>query len=242
MNLLTLRTRTLPWLNARRPQLLLLFFGVLIPLLMFGLVAEDVIERQSFAIDHWLPLLLHSHAGVGLDRLMLFLSFIGSAALMAPFDLLVALILAQRRRRRDAVFWVLAVGGAALLNTIVKHAVGRIRPDLWVSIAPETTFSFPSGHAMQSMSVAVALILLAWPTRARAAALLGGALFVLLVGTSRVYLGVHFPTDILAGWAASAAWVIGLQLVLRSGREAEPAVGGPGPTRRTGRRNVGSGE
>jgi undecaprenyl-diphosphatase len=212
------RRRLAPWLLAHRSALLLLFFGVLLPLLAFGLIAEDVIEHQAFAVDHWLPLWLHGHAGPGFDRLMLFVSFVGSVTVMAPLDLLVAVILLWRRQRRAAVFWALAVGGAALINSIVKHLVQRVRPELWVSIAPETSFSFPSGHAMASMAFAVALVVLASRTPARRGALLGGILFVALVGVSRVYLGVHFPTDIAAGWAASFAWVVGLQLVLRTRR------------------------
>lgn len=214
MTPLASRRLLLPWLARHRARLLL-FFGVLLPLLAFGLIADDVVRRQAFAIDHVLPLWLHARAGPGLDRAMLVLSFIGSVRVMAPLDVIVALVLAWRRRWRDAGFWALAVGGAALLNVVVKHVVQRVRPDYWVSIAPEASFSFPSGHAMGSMAFAVALIVLAWPTRARGAALLGGALFVVLVGLSRVYLGVHFPTDVAAGWAASCAWVIGVQLVLR---------------------------
>ncbi len=206
--------RALAWLNARRPELLLLFFGVLLPLLLFGLVAEDVLEHEAFRVDRWLLLLLHAHSGPGLDRAMLTLSFIGSVWLMAPLDLLIAALLAWQRRWRSAIFWTLAVGGAALLNGAAKHLIARVRPDLWISIAPEASFSFPSGHAMQSAAFAGALRVLAWPTRCRTAALLGGALFVVSIGASRVYLGVHFPTDILGGWTASLAWVVGLQLVL----------------------------
>ncbi len=214
------RRRVAPWLQAHRSALLLLFFGVLLPLLAFGLIAEDVLTHEVFAIDRWLPLWLHHHSGPGFDRLMLFFSFIGSVRVMAPLDTLGAALLLWRRRRRDAVFWVLAVGGAALINVVAKHWVQRLRPELWVSIAPETSFSFPSGHAMGSMAFAVALVALTWRTPARGAALLGAALFVASVGVSRVYLGVHFPTDIAAGWAASFAWVVGLQMVLRGRRPA----------------------
>ena len=84
----------------------------------------------------------------------------------------------------------------------------RIPVDFWLALAPETTFSFPSGHAMGSMTLATVLVLLAWRTRWRwwvALPMLG---FVLMVGLSRVYLGVHYPSDILAGWAAAAAWTV----------------------------------
>jgi undecaprenyl-diphosphatase len=143
---------------------------------------------------------------------------VGSGVWVAPFDVLVFAVLLGTRRWIDAFFWALATGGAALLNLLAKHGFARARPDLWPSIAPETSFSFPSGHAMQSMAVAAALVVLLWPTLARWPVLVLGAGFTLLVGVSRVYLGVHFPSDVLAGWAASLAWVAGLALLFHHRR------------------------
>ena len=85
---------------------------------------------------------------------------------------------------------------------------------LWESIVPEHNYSFPSGHAMGSMTLACVLVLLAWRTRARWAVLCAAAVFVVLVGMSRVYLGVHYPSDILAGWAAAIAWTIAVHVLL----------------------------
>src|SRR5690606_20385315 len=106
-----------------------------------------------------------------------------------------------RRRFRESIFAAAALGGSALLNIATKQFFARARPALWESIAPETSYSFPSGHAMGSMTLAVVLVLLAWPTRWRWAALAAMAFFVAMVGLSRMYLGVHYPSDILAGWA-----------------------------------------
>jgi undecaprenyl-diphosphatase len=90
---------------------------------------------------------------------------------------------------------------------------------------PESTFSFPSGHAMQSMAVGAALVILLWETRWRYVALLLSASFVLAVGLSRIYLGVHYPSDILAGWAASVAWVVGLRSVMMNRGRVRPSIG-----------------
>jgi membrane-associated phospholipid phosphatase len=112
-----------------------------------------------------------------------------------------------------------------LLNLLAKSAFARVRPDFWVSLLPETTFSFPSGHAMQSMAVVAGLVALTWRGRWRWPVALIGLCVVFLVGLSRIYLGVHYPSDILAGWTAALAWVIGLS-VLFKGLRREP--GGDG--------------
>jgi undecaprenyl-diphosphatase len=138
-----------------------------------------------------------------------------------PIGLLVLLLFVRRRRWGDALFWGLAVGGAGVLNFAAKQLFERIRPNLWLSIAPETTYSFPSGHAMGSMALVAALVVLLWPTRWRWLTLLVGSFFVLMVGLSRVYLGVHYPSDIVAGWTASLAWVVGVSVVLY-GRLTKP--------------------
>lgn len=213
--------RILRWLGGHRFRLLALFFGVLLPLWLFGTLASDVVARETFAFD--LPILnwLHQHATPSGDRFMHGMSLLGYAYGVVPVDVALFLVFLYRRRWSDALFWILAVGGSALLNLGAKPLFGRVRPDLWLSIAPETTYSFPSGHAMGSMALAAALAVLLWPTRWRWPVLVGGALFVLLVGVSRVYLGVHFPSDIMAGWAASLAWVMGVSLVMY-GRIAKP--------------------
>jgi len=221
MNLVPI-TRILLWLRNRRWLLLVLFVGVLIPLYVFGELAEDVAEHESFFFDAPILLFMHSHATPLLDQVMLFFSLIGYRFGVVPTDVGILLILLWRRHWGDALFWSLAVGGAAVLNVAAKHSFSRIRPELWLSIAPEKTFSFPSGHAMGSMALVTALAVLTWPTRWRWPVLILGSLFVLFVGLSRVYLGVHYPSDILAGWAASLGWVLGLSVILY-GRLGKPS-------------------
>ena len=202
-------------LHPQYLKLLILFCGVLAPLCLFGVLAEEVIEREIFPFDKPILLYFHGHANVLLDKVMLFFTLAGSAVVLVPFNLLVFLYIVRRNNKVKAGFWILAVGGAALLNVLAKHVFSRVRPDLWVSLQPETTFSFPSGHSMQSMAVVVALVMLAWQSSWRWPAVLLGACFVFLVGVSRIYLGVHFPSDILAGWATSLAWVVGLGIIFK---------------------------
>lgn len=205
------------FLRRRGARLLGLFVGVLLPLWGFGELAEDVREGQAFAFDRpWLDL-AHSLASPALDRLALLLARIGYAQGVVPFDIALVLALAFARRKREGVFAGIALGGSALLNVGAKHYFGRARPDFWLSLAPETSFSFPSGHAMGSMTLAVALALLAWHTRWRWPVACIAIPFALLVGASRVYLGVHFPSDILAGWTAATAWTAGVYALVFRG-------------------------
>ena len=200
-------------LKRHGARIALLFLGMLLPLWMFAELANEVHELEQFVFDDPILLRAHALAGPGLDGFFIVVSKIGYEGVVA-IDVLVVLALLGIRRWREAIFSAIAFVGSALLNVGAKQFFQRGRPTLWESISPEDTFSFPSGHAMGSMTLAATAVLLAWPTRWRWPVLALMALFTLLVGYSRVYLGVHFPSDILAGWTAAAAWVVGAYLVL----------------------------
>ena len=207
--------------RIRPVALLRLFLGILIPLLAVGLVAEDLLEGQSFAFETPFLLALHGHATPALDRLALFFSTVGGAPVIAPASAVI-LALLWLRWRRLAVFWGLGVAGAAALNVVMKLLLHRSRPELWPRLVQEHDASFPSGHSMYSAAFVTALILLAWRTPYRWLVLLLGIAFSGLVGCSRLYLGVHYPTDVLCGWLTGAAWVLGVYGVL------QPFVGNGG--------------
>jgi undecaprenyl-diphosphatase len=203
------------WLRRHYAKFIMLFIGVLVPLYLFGSLAEDVVEHEVFFFDRPILLFAYSQASPWLDAVMYVFTRAGSSFVLAPFDIAVFFVLMWRRHRTAAAFWVLAVAGAALLNLLAKQAFARTRPDLWISVLPETTYSFPSGHAMQSMAVVAAFTLLVWRTRWKWVTMALGALFVAMVGLSRVYWGVHYPSDILAGWVAALAWVLGLHILFK---------------------------
>ena len=217
-------TRLWQIMVAHRWQLVVWFVVVLVPLALFAMLAEDVWTEERFAFDDPILLYAHSHATPILDLGMLWVTRLGYAWGVVPVDIVVGIWLLVRHRWRDSAFFIVAVGGAALLNLSAKALFGRERPKLWPSIAPEHTFSFPSGHAMGSTALAVALIVLLWPTRWRYLSLIVGIVVILLVGASRIYLGVHYPSDILAGWLASLAWVVGTSgIVYRSFGRPRPS-------------------
>lgn len=219
--------RLLSWLGQRKWQFLALFVCILVPLYIFGRLAEDVWHGEVFGWDDSILLYIYSYHTPRLDSVMKFISWLGYN-LVIPLDIGITVGLLAFRRWRAALFFGLSVGGAALLNVGAKQIFARVRPELWISIAPETTFSFPSGHAMGSMALAVALCVLLWSVRWRALIVVVAAVFVFLVCLSRLYLGVHYPSDVLAGSLASFAWVMGLAMIFygRSGRApAEPPEG-----------------
>lgn len=112
------------------------------------------------------------------------------------------------RRWRTAAWWLLAVGGSAAIAHLLKKIVARPRPELFHDlIVPHHAYAFPSGHAVQSMAIVLAALLLCGSPRWRRRIALAGLPFVLAVGVCRLYLGVHHPSDILGGWALAAAWV-----------------------------------
>ncbi|WP_082672554.1 phosphatase PAP2 family protein [Luteimonas abyssi] len=194
--------------------LLLLFAGVLLPMWVFAELADEIHESDGLPFDEPILLFAQTMAHDGFDRVFLFFSEIGYAWGVVPADIVLVAVLLWRRRFRAGVFAAAALAGSGLLNMATKRLFARDRPALWESIAPEATYSFPSGHAMGSMSLALVLILLAWPTRWRRWVLAAMAVFVPMVGLSRVYLGVHYPSDIVAGWMAASIWVVGVYLLI----------------------------
>src|SRR5690606_7487812 len=195
-------------------RLALLFAGMLLPMWAFLELADEVHEAEAIVFDEPILLLAQFFASEGFDRVFLFFSEIGYAWGVVPVDIALVVLLLALRRWRQGLFAAVATGGSALLNIATKRLFARDRPSLWESISPEATYSFPSGHAMGSMTLALVLVLLAWPTRLRWWVVGAMVVFVPMVGLSRVYLGVHYPSDILAGWAAAAMWTVSAYLLL----------------------------
>ena len=221
------------FLRRRLLRLLLLFLGLLLPLWGFAELADDVHEREPFAFDEPMLRFARALASDGLDRVFVFISAAGHEYGVVPFGIALILVLGWRKRWREGLFAGIAIVGSALLNMTTKQIFARDRPSLWESIAPESTFSFPSGHAMGSATLAWVLLLLAWRTRWRWPVAIPVTAFAATVGFSRVYLGVHYPSDILAGWAAASVWTVSVYLlVYRNGfRPWHPAPAAIAPER-----------
>ncbi|MBA2238302.1 MAG: phosphatase PAP2 family protein [Lysobacter sp.] len=195
-------------------RLLLVFVAVLLPLWGFAELAAEIQSSSELEFDERLLLDAQAMASPRLDQFFLLISALGYSWGVFPVDAVLVIVLAVKRRIRESVFALLALGGSLLLNVAAKHSFARDRPSLWESISPHSSYSFPSGHAMASATFAGVVILLTWHTRWRWPVLVLALPFAAVVGYSRVYLGVHYPSDILAGWAASSVWVAAAYLAV----------------------------
>ncbi|WP_303311543.1 phosphatase PAP2 family protein [Hymenobacter sp. BT730] len=196
-----------------RQLLLWLLLGFLVPWFVFLKVAQELWEDKGFPIDQLILEQVHAHHSIGQDALALGLAQVGGPLWMPVLELILMAGLLLAGYRRAALFVLLSTGGAALLNLFVKFMLARSRPQvLWVGAALDS-YSFPSGHAMAAAALALTVAILLWSTRARWLAVTLGVAWMLLMGWSRVYLGVHFPSDVLAGWVGSIGWVGGVHLL-----------------------------
>ena len=180
---------------------------------VFGSMAALVFGRGRVPFDEPILQGLHRYATPALDRVAVFFTIVGNTGPMIAAGVLTTAALAYLGRRRDAWLFALGVGGSMLLTQVIKHVATRPRPALWPSLRPEHTFSFPSGHAMDTAALAAALFFVL-PRYRRLWAL--APLFALSVGWARMYLGVHFPSDVLAGWSSAVGWVLLVQLWARN--------------------------
>lgn len=196
-------------------------------LLLFALMAEDVLEGEAMAFDGAMRSFVRQLASPALTSAMRFVTALGSTQMLVALSLCVSVFLLVAGWRRDLVLFVVTMAGATLLNVTLKLSFGRARPEAFFGTLLPSSYSFPSGHALLSFCFYGALAAMVTPhlshALARAAVWSATAMLVILIGLSRIYLGVHYPTDVVAGYLAASLWVFAVALGNRWPRRDELA-------------------
>lgn len=186
--------------------------------LAFLRIADEMVEGEMEAFDNAILMLFRDPANVDqvigpawLHEMVRDITSLGSFAILGIVVVAVCSYLLLAHMRREALLVVCSVVGGTLLSTVLKMSYDRPRPDL-MAMSQQFTASFPSGHAMLSavtfLTLGALLARLA-PTRPLQVFAIGAAVVLtLLVGLSRLFMGVHYPSDILAGWCLGAAWAL----------------------------------
>jgi undecaprenyl-diphosphatase len=203
------------WFSKHWQFLIVLLLGIYVPLQIFIILALEIWRnRGGLQWDISILELVHGTANTRLDGFVKTLTHFGTTWGVFPLCAVISVVLLSYRRWRSLTYFLINVGGCCAINQAGKNFWHRDRPALW-EYPPEQGFSFPSGHAMSSMMLVAGLVILMWPTRWRWTVLGFGSLFVMAIGWTRLYLGVHYPSDVLAGWMVSLSWAIGVSLLIR---------------------------
>lgn len=200
-------------------------FVAAVGVLVFAEVADDMTEADGQAFDHHVLALLRPYADDPgrpwgpwwLKEAAADLTSLGGISVLGLFALIAILFLVIQRKWLSAVLLPLGLAGGVALSEGLKAVFERERPPAAVQAVETINASFPSGHALLStvfyLTVAV-MLTRAFPKRRLKALVLGvGVLVAVLVGVTRVYLGAHWASDVIAGWAVGAAWAMVLWLV-----------------------------
>jgi undecaprenyl-diphosphatase len=200
-------------LGRREKLLAVVLVGFVLPWAGFVGLAQKVWTEGGFARDKTVLRFLYRNASPEQDKLAVALANAGDSGPMIALGMLIVGGLLLRHRRTQALVFAVSVGGSMLLTQVLKTSFARPRPDLWVSIKPAVTYSFPSGHAMDTAAIAAAVAFLLWQYRGHWSLWPLAPIFALGVGWSRMYLGVHYPSDVLGGWLSATGWVTGVHLL-----------------------------
>ncbi|MEM1368875.1 MAG: phosphatase PAP2 family protein [Cyanobacteria bacterium P01_H01_bin.15] len=202
-------TDTIP--NTQKIPRTRLLWWALCTGLVSGLIylIKEVSVQNAFPFDAPILLWIHRFSSPTLDKIMLAITRLGNPSTTLPLVLLVLTVLLWQRRWRFAGRFFVACSGSIFLIIQLKLFFGKARPELWPQLVTESTYSFPSGHAVSAVVLYGFIAYMLSDYRPKwAAPIYGLATFLIgAIGFSRLYLGVHWPTDVLAGYGIGFLWL-----------------------------------
>lgn len=192
-------------------HLIIAFFISFISIIGFGLVSLFITDQKIVHFDRTVIDHIQGMESTNLTLFMKFFTFIGSGQFTVILGLFILFFLYKvLRHRSELILFTAAVLGSAVLNGILKQFFHRMRPDFH-RLIEIGGYSFPSGHAMNAFTVYAILSFLLWRHIAskwgRGVLIFGSIVMILAIGISRIYLGVHYPSDIIGGYFASGFWI-----------------------------------
>jgi membrane-associated phospholipid phosphatase len=201
--------------DREKQDLLAGFAAAVTALFLFTWLATQVFRQTAITFDATVRNGLHAWASPSLTWFFRGVTQLGSELFLVPLGALTVWRLAAAGRRHAAVLFVIAAAGGEALDYTLKLLFRRTRPEVFFGLTEPSSYSFPSGHSMLSAcfyGVLAAVITPKLPSLAqRAAVWTGAAALALLIGSSRIYLGVHYPSDVVAGYAAAIVWVFSVR-------------------------------
>jgi len=214
------------WLTSQEAVVLLAALGIVLSLLVFSKTAGEMLEGDLREFDDGVLRLLRSHddprVPIGpawLVQVAIDVTALGGTAVLAIMLVIVVGYLALERRYDAIVLIVVATAGGGVLSELLKWWFARKRPEIVPHLVEVGSASFPSGHSMLAvvtyLTLGALLARFVPRRRTRTYCIVVSFLLALLIGLSRVYLGVHYPTDVLAGWSAGLAWALPCWLIAR---------------------------
>jgi membrane-associated phospholipid phosphatase len=206
--------------STRKAVLVLVLGGALVLFVALALLAHP---GSAGSLDAQVQSWVTSHRSASLTTFFTGYTGLGRWVVLTVASAAAIAALAASARRREAAFLSIAMVAELVMNLALKSLFASARPPAGDAVVHASGYAFPSGHAMASATFALALVVIAWPTRWRVPAVVLAVMFALLMGASRVYLGVHWVSDVLAGWAMAVAVVSGTELGMEVAGDARAA-------------------
>ena len=201
-----------PLFSARAGRVSLWLGGAALAFLAFVRITRELIEGDVSAMDRAILLAVARTRTPWLTVAAIDVTALGSITLVVLFSAFALLVLLVLRDRLGALHLLAASAGAGILTLLTKNIIERIRPEEAQRLITVSGFSYPSGHSVSTSALYLTIAILAGRSvensSARAAIFLGVSVLVIIVGASRVYLGVHYATDVASGIALGAAWAL----------------------------------